>query len=94
VDAAGETGGRALYPDMTTTTLPAITHRYLTANGVRLHVVQAGTSGPPVLLLHGYPQHWQTWRHVITQLAEDHRRPTTQSRDDQRRLLARLLLLV
>jgi len=58
---------------MTTTTLPAITHRYLTANGVRLHVAEAGASGPPVLLLHGYPQHWYAWRHIIADLAADHR---------------------
>jgi pimeloyl-ACP methyl ester carboxylesterase len=55
------------------TTLPAVTHSYLTANGVRLHVAKAGASGPPVLLLHGYPQHWYAWRHVITQIAGDHR---------------------
>jgi len=67
------TGGPALYPGMTSTTLPAITHRYLTANGVRLHVAEAGASGPPVLLLHGYPQHWYAWRHVIAELAADHR---------------------
>jgi len=67
------TRGQALYPGMTSTTLPAITHRYLTANGVRLHVAEAGTSGPPVLLLHGYPQHWYAWRHVIAELAAGHR---------------------
>ena len=55
------------------TTLSAITHRYMTANGVRLHVAEAGASGPPVLLLHGYPQHWYAWRHVIADLARDHR---------------------
>jgi pimeloyl-ACP methyl ester carboxylesterase len=58
---------------MTSTTLPPIIHRYLIANGVRLHVAEAGASGPPVLLLHGYPQHWYAWRHVITDLAADHR---------------------
>lgn len=58
---------------MVTTTLPAITHHFLTANGVRLHVAEAGACGPPVLLLHGYPQHWYAWRHVIAELAADHR---------------------
>lgn len=65
--------GPPLYPGMTTTTLPEITHRYLTVNGVRLHVAAAGASGPPVLLLHGYPQHWYAWRDVITGLADGHR---------------------
>jgi pimeloyl-ACP methyl ester carboxylesterase len=67
------TAGPPLFPGMTTTTPAAITHRYLTANGVRLHVAEAGASGPPVLLLHGYPQHWYAWRHVITGLAAGHR---------------------
>lgn len=57
---------------MTTTSLPEITHRYVFVNGVRLHVAEAGTTGPPVLLLHGYPQHWYAWRHVIGRLAGDH----------------------
>jgi pimeloyl-ACP methyl ester carboxylesterase len=57
---------------MTTTTLTGITHRFVTANGVHLHVAEAGASGPPVLLLHGYPQHWYAWRHVIADLAADH----------------------
>lgn len=71
--AGNGTAGAPLYPGMTTTTLPAITHRYVTANGVRLHVAEAGASGPPVLLLHGYPQHWYAWRRIIADLAADHR---------------------
>ncbi|MCK5489868.1 MAG: alpha/beta hydrolase, partial [Gemmatimonadetes bacterium] len=31
-------------------------------NGVRLHCVEAG-SGPPVVLLHGFPEFWYAWRH-------------------------------
>ncbi len=57
-------------PDATSVLLPGPwTHRDLTANGVRLHVAEAGT-GPLVLLLHGYPQFWWTWRHQLTTLAE------------------------
>jgi pimeloyl-ACP methyl ester carboxylesterase len=37
-----------------------------------MHVAEAG-SGPPMVLLHGWPQHWYEWRHVIPQLAR-HRR--------------------
>jgi pimeloyl-ACP methyl ester carboxylesterase len=36
---------------------------------VRLHVAEAG-AGPPLVLLHGWPQHWYEWRQVIPSLAE------------------------
>jgi pimeloyl-ACP methyl ester carboxylesterase len=44
------------------------THRDVSANGIRLHVVEAGT-GPLVLLLHGFPEFWWSWRHQLTGLA-------------------------
>ncbi|HEV7211793.1 MAG TPA: alpha/beta hydrolase [Blastococcus sp.] len=57
-------------PDATSVLLPGPwTHRDISANGVRLHVAEAG-SGPLVLLLHGYPQFWWTWRHQLTALAD------------------------
>jgi pimeloyl-ACP methyl ester carboxylesterase len=35
---------------------------YIDTNGIRLHVVQAGPkSGVPVILLHGFPEHWYGW---------------------------------
>ena len=43
------------------------THRSVTANGTRFHVVSMG-EGPLVLLLHGFPG-W-TWRHQLVSLAE------------------------
>jgi pimeloyl-ACP methyl ester carboxylesterase len=49
--------------------LPGVEHREVQLDGVRLHVAQAG-SGPPLLLLHGWPQHWWCWRHLIAPLAE------------------------
>ncbi|MFG2072003.1 alpha/beta fold hydrolase [Nonomuraea maritima] len=45
------------------------THRAVHAGGTRFHVVEAG-EGPLVLLLHGFPQFWWTWRHQLTSLAE------------------------
>jgi hypothetical protein len=37
---------------------------------VTLHVVQAGPAdGPPVLLLHGFPEFWYAWRDIIPLLA-------------------------
>ena len=43
-------------------------HRYVSANGARFHVAEAG-EGPLVLLLHGFPQFWYAWRHQLTALA-------------------------
>lgn len=43
-------------------------HNYARVNGVRLHYVVAG-AGPPLYLLHGYPQTWFLWRHVAPLLA-------------------------
>jgi pimeloyl-ACP methyl ester carboxylesterase len=45
------------------------THRTIDANGIRLHVAEAG-SGPLVLLLHGFPEFWWSWRHQLAALAE------------------------
>ena len=43
-------------------------HRDAAINGVRLHYVEAG-SGPLVLLLHGFPEFWYSWRHQIPAVA-------------------------
>ena len=43
-------------------------HRFATVNGIRLHYVDEG-KGPLVLLLHGIPYIWYTWRHQIRALA-------------------------
>ncbi|MFI9593472.1 alpha/beta fold hydrolase [Nonomuraea sp. NPDC052265] len=45
------------------------THRAVHAGGTRFHVVEAG-EGPLVLLLHGFPQFWWTWRNQLTSLAQ------------------------
>jgi pimeloyl-ACP methyl ester carboxylesterase len=44
-------------------------HRFVSANGARFHVAEAG-EGPLVLLLHGFPQMWWAWRHQLTALAD------------------------
>ena len=38
--------------------------------GVRLHYVEAGTGPRTLVLLHGYPQTWWEWRHVIPVFAQ------------------------
>jgi pimeloyl-ACP methyl ester carboxylesterase len=52
--------------------LAGVTHRDVKARGVRFHVAEAG-SGEPVLLLHGWPQHWFCWRKIIPLLAGERR---------------------
>jgi len=44
-------------------------HRTIRANGIALHVAEAGT-GPLVLLLHGFPTFWWTWSRQLLDLAE------------------------
>jgi pimeloyl-ACP methyl ester carboxylesterase len=39
-------------------------HRMVTARGLRFHLAETG-AGQPVLLLHGFPQHWYAWRKVV-----------------------------
>ncbi|GAA5141756.1 alpha/beta fold hydrolase [Pseudonocardia adelaidensis] len=53
-------------------TIPAFEHAKTSVNGLRLHHVTSG-SGRPVVLLHGWPQTWYEWRHVMAGLAEHHR---------------------
>jgi pimeloyl-ACP methyl ester carboxylesterase len=56
-------------PDVT-----GVTHEWVDAGGLRMHVALAGPAdAPPLLLVHGWPQHWWVWRDVIPQLAERHR---------------------
>lgn len=61
---------RVLAPEPSTVRLPGPwTHRDISANGIRLHTVELG-SGPLVLLLHGFPEFWWSWRHQLVGLAE------------------------
>jgi pimeloyl-ACP methyl ester carboxylesterase len=52
--------------------LRGVRHRQVDVGGVRLHVAEAGR-GEPLLLLHGWPQHWWCWRHLIPRLAKSYR---------------------
>lgn len=56
--------------------LEGVTHRDVQARGLRFHVAEAGPAdagATPVVLLHGWPQHWFMWRDVIPGLATDRR---------------------
>lgn len=52
--------------------LPGVSHSWVDAGGVRLHVAEAG-SGDPVVCVHGWPQNWWEWRGIIPGLAERYR---------------------
>jgi epoxide hydrolase 4 len=47
---------------------PPVAHRYTDLAGLRLHYVEAG-EGPLVVLLHGFPEFWFSWRFQIPALA-------------------------
>ncbi|PKU66801.1 uncharacterized protein LOC110112431 [Dendrobium catenatum] len=48
--------------------IETIKHRMLQVNGINMHVAEKG-DGPVVLLLHGFPELWYSWRHQIVYLA-------------------------
>ena len=45
-----------------------ITHRVVETNGLQMHVAEAG-QGPLVVLCHGFPESWYSWRHQLLALA-------------------------
>jgi pimeloyl-ACP methyl ester carboxylesterase len=49
--------------------MPDVTHRMIATNGIRLHVAEQG-QGPLVILCHGFPECWYSWRHQLPALAK------------------------
>jgi pimeloyl-ACP methyl ester carboxylesterase len=48
-----------------------VSHEQIPANGIELHVAVAGpVDGPPVVLVHGFPELWYSWRHQLTALGD------------------------
>ena len=51
-----------------------VSHDWIDAAGLRMHVATAGPAdAEPLVLLHGWPQHWYAWRRLIGPLAERYR---------------------
>lgn len=50
-------------------TAVGLTHRLVPSPAGRIHLVEQG-SGPLVLLVHGFPESWYSWRHQLSALAE------------------------
>ena len=65
-------GGRAVSgaPNLPEGFTETFTSRYIDAGDVRLHAVIGG-NGPPLLLIHGWPQTWYAWRMLMPELARD-----------------------
>lgn len=65
--ASGASGAPGPIP-----TLAGVTHRFIDLPGLRVHVAEAG-AGEPLVLLHGFPEHWWGWRRVLPALAAHYR---------------------
>lgn len=46
-----------------------VVHRNIESNGIHVHIAEAGR-GPLVILLHGFPEGWYSWRHQLQALAQ------------------------
>jgi pimeloyl-ACP methyl ester carboxylesterase len=46
-----------------------VKHRSIETNGIRMHIAEQGT-GPLIVLCHGFPESWYSWRHQLSALAE------------------------
>jgi len=57
-------------PNLPTGFISTFTSRYVDTGELRLHAVTGG-EGPPLLLVHGWPQTWYAWRMVMPALARD-----------------------
>jgi hypothetical protein len=44
-------------------------HHMTSVNGIKMHYVIGG-QGEPIVLLHGWPQTWYEWRHIMSALAK------------------------
>ncbi len=47
-------------------------HGYANVNGIRLHYAEAGSGDSLVILLHGFPEFWYSWRHQLAALGQTH----------------------
>ena len=51
---------------------PAINHHYANINGIQLHYAESGGGDKLVILLHGFPEFWYSWRHQLTVLGNSY----------------------
>src|SRR5271155_1627561 len=48
--------------------ITSVKHRFVQVNGIKMHIAEQG-EGPLVVLAHGFPELWYSWRHVLPALA-------------------------
>jgi pimeloyl-ACP methyl ester carboxylesterase len=48
--------------------MTSIKHRFVLVNGIQMHIAEQG-EGPLVVLAHGLPELWYSWRHMLPALA-------------------------
>jgi pimeloyl-ACP methyl ester carboxylesterase len=54
---------------MSQSLIDGVSLRFIESNGIRMRIAEAGDSGPLILLAHGWPESWYSWRHQLTGLA-------------------------
>jgi pimeloyl-ACP methyl ester carboxylesterase len=67
--AAGSAAANAEPDSWVDPAMPDVKHRMIEANGIRLHIAEQG-EGPLVILCHGFPECWYSWRHQLGALAK------------------------
>lgn len=70
IAGAGAAATGVLYPysSIYAQAVGGVTHRTVDANGIRLHFAEQG-EGPLVVLCHGFPESWYSWRHQLPALS-------------------------
>jgi hypothetical protein len=66
--------------------MAGITHRVVEANGLRMHISEQG-EGPLVILCHGFPECWYSWRHQVPALAAEAIRVVKQAQSIMHRVV-------
>ena len=53
--------------------IEGVSHHWVSARGIQFHYAEAGSGEEVVLCLHGWPQHWYEWRHLLPALSDRYR---------------------
>lgn len=64
--------GAAATPGPRMPRVAGVRHRYLEVDGIRFHVAEAGHGGA-LVMIHGWPQNWYVWRHLVAPLSRRYR---------------------